>query len=70
MIIGVGLVYTNVNKISDFEAAYQQYAAASFTSEFECIKSTLKEYNTIVFKAIRGFMVIASLLIIVIDKPV
>ena len=70
MIIGVGLVYTNVNRISDFEAAYQQDAATFITSEFERIESTLKEYNTIVFKAIPGIMILASLLIIVIDKPV
>ena len=70
MIIGVGLVYTNVNRISDFEAAYQQDAATFIASEFERIESTLKEYNTIVFKAIPGIMILASLLIIVIDKPV
>ena len=70
MIIGVGLVYTNVNRISDFEAAYQEDAATFIASEFERIESTLKEYNTIVFKAIPGIMILASLLIIVIDKPV
>ena len=70
MIIGVGLVYTNVNRISDFEAAYQQDAATFIASESERIESTLKEYNTIVFKAIPGIMILASLLIIVIDKPV
>ena len=70
MIIGVGLVYTNVNRISDFEAAYQQDAATFIASEFERIESTLKEYNTIVFKAIPGIMILASLLIILIDQPV
>jgi hypothetical protein len=45
MIIGVGLVYINVNKISAYEAAYQQDATAFFHLRFECIKSTLKEYD-------------------------
>lgn len=69
MIIGVGLVYTNVNRITEFETAYQQDAAAFIASEFERIESTLKEYNTIVFKAIPLIMIIASLLIIFMDKP-
>ena len=69
MIIGVGLVYTNVNRITEFETAYQQDAAAFIASEFDRIESTLKEYNTIVFKAIPGIMIIASLLIIFMDKP-
>ena len=70
MIIGVGLVYTNVNRITEFESAYQQDAAAFIASEFDRIESTLKEYNTIVFKAIPLIMIIASLLIIFMDKPV
>ncbi len=70
MIIGVGLVYTNVNRITAFETAYKQDEAAFLASEFERIESTLKEYNTIVFKAIPAIMIIASLLIILMDKPV
>ncbi|MDG1054351.1 MAG: hypothetical protein P8O78_06945 [Flavobacteriaceae bacterium] len=70
MIIGVGLVYTNINRVSEFETAYQQDAAAFIASEFDRIESTLKEYNTIVFKAIPAIMIIASLLIIFMDKPV
>ena len=70
MIIGVGLVYTNINRVSEFETAYQQDAAAFIASEFDRIESTLKEYNTIVFKAIPAIMIIASLLIIFMDEPV
>jgi len=70
MIIGVGLVYTNTQRITEFETAYQKDAAAFITAEFDRIESTLKEYNTIVFKAIPTIMIIASLLIILMDKPV
>lgn len=69
MIIGIGLVYTNTQRITEFEAAYQEDPAAFITSEVERIEHTLKEYNTIVFKAIPGIMIIASALIILIDKP-
>ena len=69
MIIGVGLVYTNTQRIKEFETAYQKDAAAFIASEFERIERTLKEYNTIVFKAIPGIMIIASALIILMDKP-
>jgi len=69
MIIGVGLVYTNTQRIQEFETAYQEDAAAFIASEFERIERTLKEYNTIVFKAIPGIMIIASALIILMDKP-
>ena len=69
MVIGVGLVYTNTQRIKEFETAYQEDAAAFIASEFERIERTLKEYNTIVFKAIPGIMIIASALIILMDKP-
>ena len=69
MIIGVGLVYTNTQRIKEFETAYQEDATAFVASEFERIERTLKEYNTIVFKAIPGIIIIASVLIILMDKP-
>ena len=69
MIIGVGLVYTNTQRIKEFEIAYQEDAVAFIASEFERIERTLKEYNTIVFKVIPGIMIIASILIILMDKP-
>ena len=70
MIIGVGLVFTNTQRIQEFETTYQEDTAAFIASEFERIERTLKEYNTIVFKAIPGIMIIASVLIILMDKPV
>ena len=69
LIIGVGLVYANTQRISDFETAYYEDRKAFIASEFDRIDRTLKEYQTIVFKAIPIIMMVAALLIILIDKP-
>lgn len=69
LIIGVGLVYANTQRISDFETAYYEDREAFIASEFDRIDRTLKEYQTIVFKAIPIIMMVAALLIILIDKP-
>jgi len=69
LIIGVGLVYANTQRISEFEMAYHEDKKAFIASEFNRIDRTLKEYQTIVFKAIPMIMMIAALLIILTDKP-
>lgn len=69
MIIGVGLVYTNTNRVTEFETAYNQDATAFIASEFDRIEATLKEYNTVVFKAIPILMILASLVLVFVDKP-
>ena len=69
LIIGVGLVYANTQRISAFETAYHEDREAFITSEFYRIDRTLKEYQTIVFKAIPIIIMLAALLIILIDKP-
>ncbi|MDC1011826.1 hypothetical protein OAQ04_01105 [Flavobacteriaceae bacterium] len=38
-------------------------------SEFDRIEATLKEYNTVVFKAIPILMILASLVLVFVDKP-
>jgi len=69
MIIGVGLVYKNTNRVTEFETAYHQDATAFIASEFDRIEATLKEYNTVVFKAIPILMILASLVLVFVDKP-
>ena len=69
LIIGVGLVYANTQRISEFETAYHEDKKAFINSEFNRIDRTLKEYQTIVFKAIPIIMMVAALLIILTDKP-
>ncbi len=70
LIIGVGLVYTNVTRVSQFEADYNVDAPAFIQTEIERVNSTLQEYRTIVFKAIPIIIIVAALMILFIDKPV
>ncbi len=70
LIIGVGLVYTNVTRISSFESDYNQDKSAFVKAELERVDATLKEYQTIVFKAIPFIILAAALLIVFMDKPV
>ncbi len=68
--IGVGLFYTNKTRFVDFSIAYEKNASEFIQSELERTKATLKEYDTVVFKAIPLFMIVCSLLIVFIDKPI
>lgn len=70
LIIGLGLVYTNKSRITEFETAYNNDAPAFVESEMVRVEGTLKEYQTIVFKAIPFIIVVAALLIVFVDKPV
>ncbi len=67
--IGLGLFYTNKSRIIAFEKAYNNDASAFVTSEIERCESTLKEYETVVFKAIPIIIIVAALLIIFINTP-
>lgn len=69
LIIGVGLVYANTQRIKEFETAYHEDREAFIAAEFNRIDRTLKEYQTIVFKTIPIIMIVAALLIILSDKP-
>lgn len=67
--IGIGLFYTNKSRITEFETAYNKDASAFVKSEIERCESTLKEYETVVFKAIPIIIIVAALLIIFINTP-
>ncbi len=70
LIIGLGLFFTNKSRISTFEDAFNKDSVAFVASEIDRAESTLKEYNTIVFKVIPILMIIASLLIIFMKSPI
>ena len=70
LIIGLGLFFTNKSRITQFETAFNKDATAFVESEVARIESTLKEYQTIVFKAIPFIILVAALLIVFVDKPV
>ena len=67
--IGIGLFYTNKSRISQFETDYYNDASAFVSAEITRAEATLKEYNTIVFKAIPVIIIVAALLIIFINTP-
>lgn len=67
--IGLGLFFTNKSRIKEFEMAYTSDASAFLESEFARTESTLKEYKTVVFKAIPMIIIVAALLIIFINTP-
>lgn len=67
--IGFGLFFTNKYRITQFEKAYHENPVTFVASELERVDSTLAEYKSVVFKAIPMIMVIASLLIVFVDKP-
>ncbi|MDA9773722.1 hypothetical protein N9B82_02085 [Saprospiraceae bacterium] len=67
--IGLGLFYTNKGRISEFETAFNTDPSAFIESEIARTESTLKEYKTVVFKAIPIIIIIAALLIIFINTP-
>ena len=67
--IGFGLFYTNKSRITQFETAYNKDAAAFIASEITRTEATLKEYQTIVFKAIPILIIVAALFIIFINTP-
>lgn len=69
MTIGIGLFFTNKSRIPQFEKAYHQDAPAFVASEIARAESTLKEYQTIVFKTIPVIIIVAALLIVFINTP-
>ena len=69
MTIGLGLFYTNKSRVTEFEKAYKIDSSAFVASEIARTESTLKEYKTVVFKAIPLIIIVAALLIIFINTP-
>lgn len=69
LIIGVGLVYTNNTRITEFETAYNSDSSAFVESEFTRIENTLKEYKTVVFTAIPLIIAACALVLVFVNTP-
>ncbi|MFK7932442.1 MAG: hypothetical protein AB8G22_02975 [Saprospiraceae bacterium] len=69
-IIGLGLFFTNKARITQFETAYNTDPSAFVASELVRAEATLKEYQTIVFKAIPFIIAVCSIVIVFVDKPI
>lgn len=70
LIIGFGLFFTNISRISSFADDYNKDASAFVESEIVRVDNTLNEYKTIVFKVIPLLIIAAALLIIFINTPI
>jgi len=67
--IGLGLYHTNKSRITQFETDYNKDVSSFIESEITRAEATVKEYNTIVFKAIPIIIIVAALSIIFINTP-
>jgi drug/metabolite transporter (DMT)-like permease len=69
MIIGLGLLFNNITRISAFETAYNSDPSAFIKSEIKRGERTLNEYQTIVFKAIPLIIAVCALILMFSDTP-
>lgn len=70
MIIGFGLFFNNKSRITQFERDYNNDKLAFVESELERAEATLKEYQTVVFKAIPIIIAICAIMIIFVNAPI
>ncbi len=70
VIIGLGLFFTNKNRITQFETAYKTDAPAFIASELERAEATLKEYKNVVFTGIPIIIVICAAVLFFVNAPV
>ena len=63
-IIGSGLLYTNIQRVSQFKKDYNTNAESFVESEITSCEATLKEYRLIVYKVIPILIIAASIIII------
>ncbi|PKQ63082.1 hypothetical protein BZG02_09960 [Labilibaculum filiforme] len=68
--IGIGLFFTNISRISNFTDDYNQDASAFVQLEIDRVDKTLKEYKTVVFKAIPLIIASCALLILFVNAPI
>ena len=68
--LGLGLFFTNQSRIKSFTTTYNNDASAFVKEEIGRTEKIMTDYQNIVFKVIPWIIVIASLLIVFIDKPI
>jgi uncharacterized membrane protein len=68
LMIGVGLNYTNIQRVKQFEKEFNTNTSTFYQSEIERTESTLREYS-VVFKVIPILIIIAASLILFANTP-
>ncbi|KAB2807707.1 hypothetical protein [Phaeocystidibacter luteus] len=69
MTVGIGLFYTNKTRIAQFEMAYADSSPSFISAEIERTESTLKEYKTIVFRAIPIIIIASGIVLYFFNAP-
>ncbi len=69
-IIGLGLFFTNKNRITQFETTYKIDAPTFISSELERTEATLNEYKKVVFTAIPIIIVICATILFFVNIPI
>lgn len=67
--IGIGLVYANSTRVSNFAEDFNKDASAFVQSEIERVDGTLKEYKTVVFTAIPLIIIAFALILFFVNTP-
>jgi len=70
LIIGTGLLFVNKSRLENFPKEYKNSPSEFVQNEIIRAEKTVKEYKNVVFTAIPIIIIVASLLIIFIDKPI
>jgi len=68
LIIGSGLVYTNIKRVKQFEKDFNTDKSAFYQSEIERSESTLKQF-IVVFKVVPILIIVAAFLILFVNTP-
>ena len=68
--VGIGILYANSTRVSSFATAYNEDATAFVKSEISRTEQSIGEYRTIVFKVIPVIIMVMSLILIFVDKPI
>jgi len=68
--VGCGLFFSNLPKVSGFTTTYADNHLAFVKAEIIRTEKIMRDYENIVFKVIPVIIILASLLIIFIDKPI
>ncbi|MGB0390488.1 MAG: hypothetical protein ACPGD5_02890 [Salibacteraceae bacterium] len=70
MTIGIGLYYTNVQRVKQFEIDFNEDSSSFVKSEIARAESTLKEYQNIVFTGIPIIIIACALAILFFNSPI
>lgn len=70
LIVGIGLLITNLSRMRNFESAYNANSLSFVESEITRAEKSIGEYNLVVFKIIPAIIVILAVSLIFIKSPI